>query len=258
MSSYISGLQSARAAAYRALCLGSLIKRHELECAVKRLREDAVPDGVRRYITSRHWTENQRLLHWVSDECLDAHFSKAESILLGKTFATWSDKALAAAGWRSEALGIILWALRFVDDLPAFDTRFDIHVVMSPLEVLTPTIDFVWQAGLRPAENLRQLREIAELWHWRSRVAELQLLGVKPQDGVSFAEIIRSTAEQGYQDRLLPPPIDQDFPAFGKAYNQATSEQQNLLSHIAHERATALNWLCELSSEWESLPIDNF
>lgn len=251
-----TGVQSGRTAAYRALCLGALLKRSELEQAVHKLQSEPIPEGVRRFIKSRHWSDNQRLLHWVSDEALDAYLTRAERVLLGRALGAWSDHARTLAAWRSEALGVILWALRFIEHVPTFDSRFDLHVVMSPLEVLTPTIDFVWQAGLRPVEDLRRLREVAELWHWRSKAAELQRLGIKPQDGVNFSDIIRITAEQASQDRLLPPPINGDFPAFGRAYRDLTTEQATFVSHIAHERSAALNWLCELSSEWESLPLD--
>jgi hypothetical protein len=252
-----TGIQEARTAAYRALCLGALLTRSGLETAVQRLQSNDVPDGVRRFITARHWNDHQRLIQWIRDERLESYLSRAERQLLSKPFPSWSARNQTVAGWRSESLGVILWALRFIDTVPAFDTRFDLSTVMNTVDVFTPTIDFIWQAGLRPADEIQRMRDTADLWNWRARAAELQRMGIKPPEGMSFAEIIRITAEQGYQEALLPAPIDGDFPAFGNPYSSMTPEQAVNTSFIAQHRCSALNWLCELSSEWENLPVDS-
>ena len=252
-----TGIQEARTAAYRALCLGALLTRSGLETAVQRLQSHDVPEGVRRFITARHWNDHQRLIQWIQDERLEPYLSRAERQLLSKPFPSWTAKNLTVAGWRSESLGVILWALRFADFVPAFDTRFDLSTVMNTVDVFNPTIDFIWQAGLRATDEIQRMRDTADLWNWRARAAELQRMGIKPPEGMSFAEIIRITAEQGYRDGLLPAPLDGDFPVFGCAYSQLSREQAVSLSYIAQHRCAALNWLCELSSEWESLPVDS-
>ncbi|MCU0511333.1 MAG: DUF4272 domain-containing protein [Anaerolineae bacterium] len=254
-----SGIQNAHTAAYRALCLGALLTRGGLETAVKPLydRDRDIPDGVRRFITSRHWQEHHRLNQWIREERLEPYLSRAERLLLSKSFPSWTERNLTVAAWRSESLGVILWALRAIDTLPAFDTPFQAPDVLTPLEIFTPTIDFVWQASLRPAARLQHLRDTADLWNWRARAAELERMGIKPPEGLSFAGIIRLTAEKGHENGLLPAPIDGDFPAFGRAYARMSHAQAVSVSHIAHQRCAALNWLCELSSEWESLPVDN-
>lgn len=252
-----TGIQEARTAAYRALCLGALLTRSGLETAVHRLQSNEVPEGVRRFITARHWNDHQRLLKWIEEERLESYLSRVERQLLSKPFPSWSSRNLNVAGWRGESLGVILWALRFTDHVPAFDTRFEMGTLMNTVDVFTPTIDFIWQAGLRSVDEIQQMRDTADLWNWRARAAELERMGIKPPEGMSFAEIIRITAEQGYQNSLLPAPIEGDFPAFGHAYSRMSKEQSVSVSFIAQQRCAALNWLCELSSEWENLPVDS-
>ena len=47
-------IQDARAVAYRALCLGALVKRGEIEVAVQDVDEWSVFDGVREHFLSKH------------------------------------------------------------------------------------------------------------------------------------------------------------------------------------------------------------
>jgi len=247
-------IPEARTTAYRTFCLGALHKRYELEQAAARLKQSDVPDNVRRFVLARHWNENQRLLRWIYDEKLEAHFSRSERSLLAQSFPAWPDSLLEDMRWRTERLGMLLWALRVIETVPGFDTPFKSDSIMAPLDIFTPTIDFVWCAALRPSGEVRSMRDLADLWHWRSQLAELEKMGIRPQGEVSFTEIIRETAEQAYQDRYLPAPIAGDFPAFGRAYRDISHEQKQTIARIAQERSAALDWLC--AGVGEGRPVD--
>lgn len=241
--------------AYRALCLGALLKRSVIEAAVQRLQQHSSVMNKPQLIARQH-VAHKTLLLWLAAEQLEHHLSRAERLLIKKPLASWSDRTLMFAIRRAESLGVMLWALRFIEAIPAYDTLFDMAAVLQPLDILTPTIDFIWQAGLRPVDELSAMRDAAELWNWRSRASELQRLGVQPPAGTTFADIIRQTTHTAYARHQLPDPIEGDFPVFGKAYSRMTHTEYLLVSHIAAERYLALNWLCELSSEWESISVD--
>lgn len=248
--------RDARMVAYRALCLGALLKRSVIEAGVQRLVRYPTHTKIQQQLIERQQTAHERLLGWIEDEHLIPHLSRVERLLIEKPLASWSDRVLLMAVRRAEALGVMLWALRFIEAIPAYDALFDISVVMQPLDILTPTIDFIWQAGLRPVEELGAMRDIAELWNWRSRASELQRLGVQPPAGMTFSDIIRDTLQTAHARRQIPAPIEGDFPAFGKAYSRLMPAEYVLVSMIAAERYLALNWMCELSSEWENIPVD--
>ncbi|MEL7433228.1 MAG: hypothetical protein AAFN11_04715, partial [Chloroflexota bacterium] len=89
-----------------------------------------------------------------------------------------------------------------------------------------------------------------------SRARELQRMGVRPPEGVSFNDIIRFTAERAYSNGHLPQPINGDFPAFNKSYAQLNPDEYALMSAIAYERNSAMSWICEVTSQWESIRID--
>ncbi len=241
--------------AYRALCLGALLKRSVIEAAVQRLQRHSSLTDKQQLIARQH-VAHKTLLRWILAEHLEQHLSRAERLLIEKPLASWSERTLMYAVRRAESLGVMLWALRFIETIPAYDTLFEMASVLQPLDIFTPTIDFIWQAGLRSVDELSTMRDTAELWNWRSRAAELQRLGVQPPAGTTFSDIIRDTLQTAYLRQQVPAPIEGDFPVFGKAYSRMTHAEYLLVSHIAAERYLALNWLCELSSEWESLSVD--
>ncbi|GAB5492205.1 MAG: hypothetical protein Phog2KO_24200 [Phototrophicaceae bacterium] len=237
-------IQDARAVAYRALCMGALLKRGKLEVSAQ--------DGLKNADTKYHIALNQ----WLIDENILQYLSETEQFLLAKPLGTWSDRTLTMVGWRTEALGVMLWSLNRLDTLPSYDTQFETHDILEPLDIANPTIDFIWLANLRSDYDLRQGRDQAELWNWRSRARELQRMGVRPPEGVSFNEIIRFTTERAHRNGHIPNPIQDDFPVFNKPYAYLNPDEYALLSSIAYERYSALSWICEISSEWESIHID--
>jgi hypothetical protein len=169
---------------------------------------------------------------------------------------TWSERALISVGWRIEALGIMLWVLNRIDMIPMYDDQFTRHEAFAPLDLMNSTIDFIWMASLRHEKELQLARDCAEQWNWRSRARELQRFGVHPPEGLTFTDVIRMTAERAVKNRYLDNLIDGDFPAFGKAYHALSEDEYTLTSAIAYERYSALNWVCEMSNDWENIRID--
>lgn len=249
-------IQDARAVAYRALCLGVLLQRAELELSLQDVGEWSVFDEVKQRFIKKQEAKIQQLTQWLIAENISTHLSETEQYLLRKPAGKWSERNLISVGWRSESLGMMLWALQRMDDLPDYDTQFDPDDLLVPLDIFQPTIDFIWMADLRPDYELTQERDRAELWSWRSRARELKMMGVRPPEGVTFNEIIYFTAERAYQNGHIEMPIAGDFPALNKSYAHLTSDDYAILSAIAYERNSALSWICEITSEWESIRID--
>lgn len=249
-------IQDARAVAYRALCLGALLKRGELERVIQEVDQWSVFDEVREQYLKKQYQLAEQIRQWLSDECIQSHLSETEQHLIARPLGTWSERTLVTVGWRTEALGTMLWALGRLETIPAYDTQFETSDILAPLDILNPTIDFIWLATLRPERDLSTAREQAELWNWRSRARELQRMGVKPPEGVSFTDIIRFTAERAQDNGFLTQTIYGDFPALNKSYAELNPDEYALLSAIAYERNSALSWVCEVTSQWESIRID--
>lgn len=249
-------VQDERTVVYRVLSLGALLKRGELERMILNFHELFPHADIQEWIAQQTST-HEKLLDWLHEEAIFEQLSESERALLTKSLGTWSERTLLTVEWRTEALGIMLWALGYLEEIPDYDQQFNPEDVLEPLDLLHPTIDLLWTAHLRDEVELITRRDQAEVWNWRSRATELERMGVRPPEGVTFRQIVRSTAEMAYTDGHIPTLLNGDFPAFARPYNALNEDQYMLVSAIAYERYAAFNWLCEFTNQWESLRVDS-
>lgn len=245
-----SHLQDAYHVVQRMLCVASLMYRRELEMSFTE-REHLTPedrDDLEALLL--------QLYRWLDTEKIMPHLTPVEQELMGKPLGNWSHRAVVLTTHRIETLGILAWALRLIPHIPTFDTSFTFPALSDCLDILTPTIDIVWRAELRPRSQLVRMRDTAELWDWRCRASELQRMGVRPSEGVNYRDVIRVNAEQAYADGTLPAPLEGDFPAFGRPFGLISQRQYEQVRAIAAERCQAMSWLMETSAEWDGLPAD--
>ena len=236
-------IQSARRVSYRALCLGTLIKRHSLEMAMLNMRD--LPDTIQEGWKQEHEGIHLHLKKWIIEEKIVDHFSSDERLLLDAELGDWQQLDRAKIYWRCESLGMLMWALDVVV-APYYDTQFDLETLLNPLDLMSPTIDFVWMAQLRDSTVIHQARDLAQMWHWRAYATT---------QGMD-SEQIKSRADEMYTNGNLPEVIDGDFPARGKSYAQLTDEEFTKVASIAKERHYALSWLCQPDTDWDDISTD--
>lgn len=155
------------------------------------------------------------------------------------------------------------WA-PLVPRLPTWDTmaNHDLLKTIPPPDVA----GFIASARLREQSEIDRARDVAELWHWRSRTRQLSEEGrLWPADEKlhaagfrSFDDVVRFTARSAAKEGTIPAPIDEDFPAKGKAYRDLSEQEWSEVRSIALERHFALNWLCghAPANRWDETPTD--
>lgn len=189
-------------------------------------------------------------------------FTPWERAFLTEASAAASQQNLVQASWRVEALGVLLWSLQRIPWLPAPDEQFT-HDIAEKLPANAG--DFFKTASLRPREELEKQRELAELWHWRSRTRQLVEKGepfpaMPPNPGGpefrSYDDIVRFTSKAAKEKGDFAEIIEEDFPARGKAYRNLTADEWSEVSSITMERHFALNWLCGHApgNRWDETP----
>src|SRR5580704_6651797 len=89
-----------------------------------------------------------------------------------------TQQALLDVTWLAESAFCLLWALGYVAELPPYDQEAD-PKEMNALPQQTLKI-LVENATLVPADRIMKQRNLAELWHWRSRTRQLQESGKMP------------------------------------------------------------------------------
>ena len=162
------------------------------------------------------------------------------------------------ASWRTESIACLLWALGYISEVFPYDEQVNPELTnklpVEPVEVL------IKKAALRPREAIEKQRDIAELWHWRSRTRQLQESGHKFTfpDGMTIEKLLQTSSARAATCGDIPTPIGEDFPTFGKAYRDLTPEEYSRATSIAVERHHAFNWLCGLapSNRWAETPTD--
>lgn len=130
--------------------------------------------------------------------------------------------------------------------MPPYDTQIDAEALklVAQLPRLTH--------ALRPQEELQHARDVAELWHWRSRT---RYILERPGEFAEFLkegnldQIVRLAAEKAAENGDIPAPLHGDFPSRGKPYRELTAEEYSEVTSIASERHRAMNWLTGTARE---------
>lgn len=188
---------------------------------------------------------------WNTMEPKERKFMEAQSTEI-------TQQALIDASWSVERIVCLLWALGYISELPPYDEQS--HPDLTNKLPVEPADVLVKKAVLRPHGLVEKQRNVAELWHWRSRTRELQESGYKfafPND-MTIEKVIATASAKAAMDGEIPTPIGDDFPAFGKAYRHLTYEEYLRATSIAMERHRALNWLCGYArgNRWSETPTD--
>lgn len=181
-----------------------------------------------------------------------------EHRLLEMSSSEVTQQMLIDASWSVESIVCLLWALGYITALLPYDQQADPESTNNlPAE---PSQILMKNAILRPHEVVEKQRSLAELWHWRSRTRQLQESNYKftfPGDK-TIENVIAMASTKAATDGVMPSPIGDDFPAFGKAYRDLTQAEYSQATSIAMERHRALNWLCGLApgNRWSETPTD--
>jgi len=243
-------LPDQKAAAYRALCLGTLLMRANLE---DKLRTGNVTPLPSAQPASMLW---EPVKSWLERYSVSAFLSPKEEDLLRKSVGSWSLQELVNSGWRAECLGVVLWALGEILNMPSYDTQFSAPDLLQRLPMARQPDEFVGRAKLRSSTDISKARDLAELWNWRARTTRVQKSQVNLPPGMTFQQIISNSARQAHKAGMIASPIDNDFPLHGKSFGKLSDEEYENSSSICQERHFALNWLTGHSEDWDDTPTE--
>lgn len=159
--------------------------------------------------------------------------------------------------WRLESAICLMWALRLLPEIPPYD-RQAMSDILGRIPYKRPWV-FVRSAQLRPQAEIERARDLAEMWHWRSRARQLEDEGFEPPVGsgvASLQEIVSLTAHKMANAGMITAAREGDFPAFGKPYRALEEKEWLEVRSIAIERHQALNWLSGLApgNRWDETP----
>jgi len=210
--------------------------------------------------------ESQSKAFWdvVNSSPIFIYLSPWERQFATTTTLTMSSQEQIDALWRAEAAQVFMWALSLIAELPAPYTQADLDLLKS--EILSHPTNLLSSAVLRSHAEIDHVRDVAELWHWRSRTEELIREGrpfpsdveiFSSQGLKSYPDIVRMAARCSSTGRLQLLAGD-DFAVKGKSYAELGPEEWSEVRSISIERHRALNWLCGYSphNDWDATLTD--
>jgi hypothetical protein len=208
--------------------------------------------------------ENREFWQRVRAEGLWRYLSPRERQYAARTVVTMTHEEQVRASWQAESVQTLMWSLGLLAELPAYDEMAD-HDLLKTIPA-NDVADFIDSASLRARAEIDRTRDIAEFWHWRSRERELIELGeaFPPDEKLeamgfhSWDDVIRFSALRAADEGTIPPCIEEDFPARGKAYRELNEDEWFEVRSIAIERHFTLNWLCGYATgnRWDETPTD--
>ena len=113
------------------------------------------------------------IIDWLKEETLWAELSPTELAYVVTPENTAQDTINAS--WKSEALIVLLWALRKVEKLPAPNEQCDTSIFQELLPPFSDTsaAQFVASAQCRSEKALHDMAEELRHFHWQARDAEI-------------------------------------------------------------------------------------
>ncbi|MCG7497342.1 DUF4272 domain-containing protein [Vibrio sp. Of7-15] len=157
--------------------------------------------------------ENQR---WIEENSIKQYLSPLEQEFIEDPNPEHQD--LVNFSWKAEALVSLLWCLKGLDEIPAFDEQFDIWNNDLVIKAVKNTNEFLARSELRADQDLEQMESFLYHQHWRVRDRDLGFNVDQPDEN--------------------DPDIDE------------------LNSGIVYERRYGMSWVSGFGKSWDEVPTD--
>lgn len=217
----------------RALCLkavGAFAHAWPDEAALSRLKPDEV------LLANR---DSDRFWELVRESGVYESLTPAEKAFAAQRLPGVSQRDVVQFSWRVEAYKTLLWAASVVDELGPYWELADPELTKLKATQIRS------MARLRSEEAIARERDIAELWHWRSRTRQL-----------GYEDVVGPTAASALESGDLEEVVDDDFGVRGIPYGELSEQDFATVTSITTERHHALNWLCGEDVPWDEVRTD--
>jgi hypothetical protein len=148
---------SASEASDRALVLYAFSRRGTIEFVVS----EAGGEPSRVVQAERARAETDR---WLERESVEPALTELERRLLESPSGSWPAEAIADAMWRKEALGVLLWALEHIENLPPYGEEFPQKSLDEAITRYGSVASFRSQGNLRPDDQVERAWMEADAW----------------------------------------------------------------------------------------------
>lgn len=225
--------------ARRTALLAALVRRGEVEFNLSRTSGEGVASDA-----SAAQARAAAISDWVQAEVNVADDLPTEFELLLLPAGEWREVDVVEAGWKTEAIGALLWAIGALDDMGSYDRQLSQDALLDASGVLESPWELPSRAVLRDRSELARGRDVAEIWHVRSLVEEAMRRDEPPAGGQTFEAIIEELVAEAALLGAIDEAAEGDLPFLARPYPEITGDALLLAQSIAYERYMALFWVC--------------
>jgi hypothetical protein len=141
----------------RILILYALTRRGAIELVI--VETEGEPRRIAQAEGARVETDR-----WLERESLMKALTPAERRLLDAPSGSWPRDAANDAMWRKESMGVLLWALQHLDEMPDFNVEFEQPELDGAVTRYGSVSSFRASAALRPDDQIEQAWMEADAW----------------------------------------------------------------------------------------------
>jgi len=141
----------------RALVLYAVVRRGSIELVIA--GTDGDPLRIEQGDVARVETDT-----WLEREGLREAPTDVERRLFDAPSGSWPAEATADAMWRKEALGVLLWALQHVAEMPPYDREFEQPAIDGTITRYGSVRAFRTEGLLRPDDDVERAWMEADAW----------------------------------------------------------------------------------------------
>jgi Domain of unknown function (DUF4272) len=142
----------------RILVLYALTRRGAIELIIDETHGD--PQRIAQAEAARVETDR-----WLQRESLTDAPTPGERRLFAATSGSWPREAVHDAMWRRESMGVLLWALQHLEELPDFSSEFDQAELDGAVMRYGSVSSFRANGGLRPDDQIERAWMEADAWY---------------------------------------------------------------------------------------------
>jgi hypothetical protein len=196
------------------------------------------------------------LIAWLIDARAVDELTRFERGLLEAPLGALSPNEIDRLAFSLEAAHPLAWSLSLIESAPVPPEPIDGGAILASVPAPDDgTGSFLNALTLRSLEEIAAHREAAEIWLWRLEI-ERERRSANAHERREAEQVIAETAREAVDAGLLERTTANDFPLFGQAVRELSSDQLDFASLIAQTRLTAFNWICGYGASWDDVPLE--
>ncbi len=232
--------------AKRALCIGLMVFRTQVENEISHIKDEA----------ERYRQFGHSLLQWADDCDVTQSLSNDERELHAKPLGAWEYGEIFETFWRVEALKSLLWAIGHIPEMPTYFDSGNRNDTYALIPVNKPTQEFIDQSQLRAEDIIESQRHKAQFLNWRARTEVFRLRGMMPPMDDSYDVVVRRALDSIENEGIDVVHDGVDLLIDGQRFIDLSGEMKGNIASICTERQLALEWICSDDEDWDNAYCD--